>query len=527
MSQEKLEKIPKSKGIYARINPVVFWGSAILCVVLYAPMLFLGKELQPYVSIILKAITYRMDWLWLLFALGCVVFSLWLAFGRFGNVKLGGSNDKPEFSDFSWVSMMFTGGVGAGLVYWSMAEPIFYLKFPPFWGEAFSAQAAQFSIAYGIFHWGITAWAIFVPGAIAFAYMLHVRKKPYFYPSYACRGILGDRVDGWLGRAIDVFVIIGLVGGLGTTLGTVVPMMAAVSANMLGIENSMTVKVAVTLVISAVFGYSAFSGLNSGIKKLSELNSWLCMGLLAFVMLAGPTLFMLSFYVDSLGVLATNFLRMSLYTDPITKSGFPQDWTVFYWAWWAAWAMYFGLFVARISKGRTIRNVVLNMMVVTTIGCSLFFLVFGGYAVDLLLNQGIAIDKTMAEGGPGAMITQVLNTLPFTGIVIPYFLFVMLIFQATTIDSNAYIISMISSKEIRNDQESPRWTRLFWCALLAVIGVAIMMVGGLPVVQLSSVATSVPIIFIIIILGLSLRKWLKEDFGQETKEQVVDYPEED
>ncbi|KJS89806.1 BCCT family transporter, partial [Desulfosporosinus sp. BICA1-9] len=268
-------------------------------------------------------------------------------------------------------------------------------------------------------------------------------------------------------------------------------------------------------------------GLNSGIKKLSELNSWLCMGLLAFVMLAGPTLFMLSFYVDSLGVLATNFLRMSLYTDPITKSGFPQDWTVFYWAWWAAWAMYFGLFVARISKGRTIRNVVLNMMVVTTIGCSLFFLVFGGYAVDLLLNQGIAIDKTMAEGGPGAMITQVLNTLPFTGIVIPYFLFVMLIFQATTIDSNAYIISMISSKEIRNDQESPRWTRLFWCALLAVIGVAIMMVGGLPVVQLSSVATSVPIIFIIIILGLSLRKWLKEDFGQETKEQVVDYPEED
>lgn len=169
----------------------------------------------------------------------------------------------------------------------------------------------------------------------------------------------------------------------------------------------------------------------------------------------------------------------------------------------------------------------MNMMVVTTIGCSLFFLVFGGYAVDLQLNQGIALDQIMKDAGPAGMISQVLHTLPLTQVVIPYFLFVMLIFQATTIDSNAYIISMIACKEVRSDQESPRWTRLFWCALLAVIGVAIMMVGGLSVVQLSSVATSVPIIVIIIILGLSLRKMLKEDFGQETKVQVVDYPEED
>nr|WP_242876165.1 BCCT family transporter [Desulfosporosinus hippei] len=517
----------KSKGLYARINPVVFWGSAILCVLLYAPMLIFGTELQPYVAVILKAITYNMDWLWLLFALGCVVFSLWLAFGRYGNVKLGGKDDKPEFSDFSWISMMFTGGVGAGLVYWTMAEPLYYLKFPPYWAEPFSAQAGQFALAYGIFHWGLSAWAIFVPGAIAFAYMIYVRKKPYFYPSYACRGLLGDLVDGWVGKAIDIFVVLGLVGGLGTTLGTVVPMMSAVSAGYLGIEDTMTVKIVVTLVIAATFTYSALSGLNSGIKKLSELNSWLCMGLLAFVMLVGPTLFMLSLYVDNLGVLATNFLRMSLYTDPITKSGFPQDWTVFYWAWWAAWAMYFGLFVARISKGRTIKNVVINMMVVTSIGCSLFFLVFGGYTVDLQINQGMALDQIMKDAGPAGMISAVLHTLPLTQIVIPYFLFVMLIFQATTIDSNAFIISMISCKEVRNDQESPLWTRLFWCVLLAVIGVAIMMVGGLSVVQLSSVATSIPIIAIIVILSLSLLKWLKEDFGAEDKVQVVDYPEED
>jgi len=141
----------------ARINPVVFWGSVIVCVLLYAPLLIYRESLQGFVSMTLKALTHSMDWLWLLFAFGCVLFALWLAFGKYGNVKLGGPNDEPEFSDFSWVSMMFTGGVGAGLVYWSMAEPIFYLKWPPYWAEAFSAQAGQYAIAYGMFHWGVSA----------------------------------------------------------------------------------------------------------------------------------------------------------------------------------------------------------------------------------------------------------------------------------------------------------------------------------------------------------------------------------
>lgn len=511
----------------ASINQTVFWMSVILCLLIYTPMMILGSKLQPYVSAILNAITHRMDWLWLLFTLGCVIFGFWLAFGRYGNVKLGGPNEKPEYSNFSWVSMMFTGGVGAGLVNWSMAEPIFYLSGPPFWAEAFSAQAGQYAIAYGMFHWGLSAWGIFVPGAIAFAYMIHVRKKPYFYPSYACRGVLGDRVDGWLGRVIDIFVIVGLIGGLGTTLGTVMPMISGVTANFLGVEDTITLKIIVTLVVSAVFTYSAFSGINKGIKKLSELNSWLCMALLGFVLLVGPTVFLLSFYVDSIGIMITNFLRMSLYTDPISGSGFPQDWTVFYWAWWAAWAMYFGLFVARISKGRTIKGVVLNMMVVTSVGCSLFFMVFGGYAVDMQLNQGMGLNIILAESGAGAMIGEILGTLPIPAILFPYFLLVMVIFQATTIDSNAYMISMIACKEVKSSQDSPRWSRLFWCFFIVAIGIAIMMVGGLSAVQLSSVATSIPTMVIIIILGISLVKMLHKDFPIESKTMAVDYQEEE
>jgi BCCT family betaine/carnitine transporter len=355
--------------------------------------------------------------------------------------------------------------------------------------------------------------------------MVYVRKKPYFYPSYACRGILGDVVDGWVGKAINIFIIVGLVGGLGTTMGVVVPMLSEVIAHMLGLENTIYVKSGTLILLAVIFGYSAYSGIYAGIKKLSEINSWLCFALLGFILLAGSTLWMLSFYVDSIGMLIQNFFRMSLNTDPIGKSGFPQDWTVFYWAWWVAWAIYFGLFIARISKGRTIKDVIINMTFTTTLGCSLFFMVFGGYVVDLQLNKGMELDAILASAGGGKMIVAVLETLPLSGLIIPFFVLVMLIFQATTIDSNAYTIAMISCDEIKYTQEPPRWIRLFWCILLCVIGIAIMMVGGLQIVQLSSVATSVPIVFILVILMLSVMKWLKEDFGDQTAPKVltIDY----
>lgn len=504
-----------------QVNTQVFIGSVLLCTIFYAPMLMFREQLRPLTATVLTALTYSLDWLWLLLAFACFIFLVWLAFGRYGNVKLGAPDDEPEFSRFSWLSMLFTGGVGAGLVYWSMAEPIFYLTWPPFWEEAFSAQAAQWAVAYGIFHWGFLAWGIFTPGAIAFAYMIYVKKKPYFYPSYTCRGVLGNRVDGWIGTAINIFVIVGLVGGLGTTMGVVIPMISAVIANFLGLENTIYVQSGTLVLLAIIFGYSAYSGIHSGIKKLSELNSFLCLGLLAFILIAGPTLFMLSYYVDSVGMLIQNFFRMTLNTDPISQSGFPQDWTVFYWAWWVAWAIYFGLFIARISKGRTIRDVILNMTFTTTLGCSVFFLVFGGYVVDLQLNKGMELDVILTTIGGGQMIVDVLESLPLSGLVIPFFILVMLIFQATTIDSNAYTISMITCDKIQYGQEPPRWIRLFWCVLLAVIGVAILVVGGLQVVQLSSVLTSVPVVFIIVILMISVLRWLKEDFGELTASKVL------
>jgi len=505
----------KKNNDIVEINPKVYWISIVFCVLLYGPLLIFREQLRDFTAKMLSMFTHNLDWLWLVCTFACVIFLVWLAFSKYGNIKLGGPDDKPEFSRFAWLSMLFTGGVGAGLVHWAIAEPIYYLKWPPFWAEPFSAQAAQFSIAYGIFHWGIPAWGIFAPGAIAFAYMIYVRKRPYYYPSYACRGVLGDRVDGWLGKVIDIFVIVSLVGGLATTIGIVVPMIAAVTAHVLGVEHTLAVDIGILVVLGGIFTWSAYSGIYGGIQVLSKLNSYLIFILLGFIFLVGPTLWLLSFYVDSIGVLLDNFIRMSFYTDPITKSGFPQDWTVFYWAWWAAWAIYFGLFIARISKGRTIREVVVGMVFLTTLGCSIFFMVFGGYTVDLLLNQGVALDVVLAESGGAAAIVEVLKTLPLSKVILPFFLLVMFIFQATTIDSNAYIIASIACKEIKGTQQPPRWTRLLWGVLVSVAGLAVITVGGLQVVQLSSVLTSLPVVIIIMILMASVIKWVKEDFGKK------------
>ena len=503
----------KQPEVYAKVNMTVFWISVIACLLFYGPMIIFKEAAQGPVNAAMHFITYSTAWLWEFVVFGCLVFLAWLSFSRYGGVKLGDPDEKPEFSTFTWVSMMFCGGSGAGLVYWALIEPIFYLKFPPFGLEPYSAASAQYALAYGIFHWGFSAWATFAVPAVAFAYMYYVRKKPYLYPSYACRGVLGKAVDGWLGRVIDAIVIIGMVGGMATSLGFVIPMLSKVTADYLGIADTIGFKMIVAVLFSCIYTWSCYNGLKGGIAKLADMNMYMTFILLGFVLVVGPTVFMFNLFGDNIGVLLNNFFRMSFYTDPITKSGFPQDWTVFYWAWWLAWAIYVGLFAARISRGRTIRALIGNMIFTATAGCMLFFLIFGSYQVDAIMNHGAMLgDLLKAEGGP-AVISWFLNTLPFKAVVIPFFIFVMAISQATGVDAASFTMANMACYEVKDGIEPPKWIRLFWAGMLFFATVALLLVGGMSVVQLSSVLTAIPVLFLLIILAISLVKWLKEDFG--------------
>lgn len=376
-----------------------------------------------------------------------------------------------------------------------------------------SAAVAPYGEAYGIFHWGISAWAMFVIPAIGFGYMTYVRKKPYLYPSYACRDVIGTKAaDGIIGRVIDAVVIIGMVGGVGTTLATFLPMICNLGADYLGVERTLAIDLAFVAAFGCLFGYSCYKGLYSGLSKISDLNMYFIFILLAVVFVLGSTGFYLSNYVDSLGILVRDFFRMSLYTDPIAKSGFPQDWTVFYWAWWFAWAMYMGLFVARISRGRTIRSIVLNMLLTTTLGCSIYYMTIGGHAIDLMLNQGIDLATMLSVEGDVATITYVVNQLPFAKLVVPLLVLTMLISQVTAVDSVSYTMAQMCCDRIEEGQEPPKWSRIVCSVILVVCVFGLILVGGGNVVKLSSLMTSFPVIIIEAIMAYSLIKWFKKDW---------------
>ncbi|MGQ9558238.1 MAG: BCCT family transporter [Desulfurispora sp.] len=505
----------------ATVNYPVLGSSLLLCLAIYAPMIWGQSTLQKHVDYLLHILTHSLDWLWQLGTFALLCYLIWLALGPYGRVKLGHDRDKPDFSTFTWLSMIFFGGIGSSLVYWSCLEPIYYYTAPPFQLPPCSPQAAGLALAYGMFHWGFTAWAIFALPAVAFAYSYFVRRQPYLSPSFACH-FWGKTAPGqWWAVAVDTFVLVSLVGGAATAMGFNVPMYSAVAASWLGRDSTLAMQICFLLLLTALFAISNWQGLKAGIARLSRLATWGIMLLIIFVLISGPTHFMLALSTENLGNLLDNYWHMSLYTDPVAQSGFPQDWTIFYWAWWAAWAIYMGLFTARISRGRTIRELITALLLVGSAGTAVFYMTFGAYTLHLLIHQGVDLAALLAQKGGESVVVYILNQLPLNGWFLPLFLMLMLIFSATSFDSNAYTMAMISCRQIRDGQEPPRPLRFCWSLVLCGASLALLLVGGLKVVQLSSVLTSLPILFILFLLSLSLNRWLKEDFGSTARPLLV------
>ncbi|MGY4691536.1 BCCT family transporter [Salibacterium sp. K-3] len=494
---------------HSKIDHSIFWPAVIITVLLTFTLVIFQESAGPVLTNILTDLTFRLDWAFEFLTIGLFILLLWLIFGRFGKVKMGGPEDRPEFSRFSWGGMLFCASMGTSIMFWSIVEPLYYYTGPPFGIEAESTKAAEWAVAYGLFHWGISAWALYALPAVVIAYSFFVRKDPSLKISAACRGILGKYADGWIGKVIDILVIWSMIGGLSTSLGLGVPMVAHVSAELLGIEPSLPLSIAIIIIWTIIFSASAYLGLYKGIRKLSDWNIYIALALAVFVLITGPTLFILTYFTDSLGLMLNNFMRMSLYTDPINQGGFPQAWTVFYWAWFAATAPFIGLFVARISKGRTIREMITNILLWGSLGSFLYFAVFGGYAIDIELGDNGALTSVLAESEP-QVIVEVLKSLPLSTFVMIFFTVLGFIFLATSLDSATYIIAGIATTDLQEGEEPARWQRLLWGIVLSALAISLTIVGGLNVVQTSSVLVSVPVLIMYILLAASLVKWLKE-----------------
>ncbi len=438
---------------------------------------------------------------------------LWLAMGRYGKVRLASGDEQPEFGTLSWVAMLFCAGVGAGLMYWAPIEWAYYIDAPPFGLEPGSTSAAEWASTYGIFHWGPTAWAFYCLPTIAIAYPYYRKKVPYLRLSTGCHYFLAGKEDSGAARMIDWLFMIGLLGGAGTSLGFSTPMIAAAVGRVTGWEADFGLQFGVVVVSVVMFATSVWLGLKKGIKRLSDINMWLAFVLLAFVLVVGPTIFLLNTSMNSVGLMAQNFIRMNTWTDAFTNSGFVKNWTIFYWAWWIAYGPFVGLFVARISRGRTLRQVIFGMLVYGSLGGALFYMVFGNFGLYLETTETISITSVLAkDGGPAAIMT-ILDQLPFGIVVITVFALIALIFSATTYDSASYILASCATRSLSAAEDPVRWHRVFWAVALAVLPLTLMFIGGLKTVQSATLVVSLPLIFVGVLMAVSLLRQLQSDFG--------------
>ena len=490
-----------------RIDWTVFSSSVVLIVGLVLPLALYpeaGKELLGAAFVYL---TETFGLLYILAGIAALSFLLYLALSRHGDIVFGEMGSKPQFGALSWSAMLFCGGIGTSVLYWGMVEWAHYYVAPPFSTSPESPEALRWALSYPLFHWGLIGWAFYCLPGIAMGYAYYVGDADSLRLSAACRRVTPPRARRWLDPIIDLIFVVGLVGACSTGIGLAVPLIGALVSDLLGLDAQalgFALDVAVIIVITMLFSASAWLGLENGIKRLSNLNIVLAFLLIVFVLLVGPTLFIAELAVETVGHLVANFVRMSTWTDPEATSNFVESWTVFYWAWWLALGPFMGLFIAKISRGRNIRQIVFGCLGYGTVGCMAFFLVLGNYAVYLETSGAVPVLEILATDGAPAAIVSILRTLPAATIVIVLFTIVCVIFAATSYDSAAYTLATSASRALREDQHPERGHRIFWACLLGLLPITLISMGGLTPLQSAVTLASVPLLVIFVVLGWAL-----------------------
>ena len=493
------------------IDRPTFFGALALLLAVTVPLIVFPEQGAAWVAIARDFITGNLGVLYLALGVGAGGFMLFIIFSDIGQIKLGDPDEQPEFATVSWAAMLFCAGIGASIMYWSMIEWAYYYQDPPFHVDGGTVEAARWAAAYGIFHWGPLAWAIYLIPALPIAYFYYVRKRHVLKISEALLPVLGEHhAHGAVGKLVDVLFVFGMLGGGATSLGLAAPLINEGAHELFGAPKNITTQVIVLILCTSIFGASAFAGLKKGIQTLSNINFWLALALLLFVFVTGPTIFMAETGIDSVGRVLSNLVHMATWIEPFggigefKNSGFPQDWTIFYWAWWLAFAPSVGLFIARISRGRTIRAMVAGSMFFGSFGCFLFFMVLGNFGLYLQLSGQLDVINILNTESPTAAIFAMLNMLPMKYFVVGVFTVLALIFTATTFDSISYILASAVQKQV--DDEPMRWNRMFWACALSVMPISLLLLGGLGTLQTASIVGGAPLLLIALLLCISIVK---------------------
>ncbi|MBP1930166.1 glycine betaine uptake BCCT transporter [Ammoniphilus resinae] len=492
---------------------MVFWISVAIVLLFVIWGALMPESFSDAANAALEFTTSSFGWLYLMATFGFLIFAIYLAFSKYGKIVLGTDDDEPEYSNVSWFAMLFSAGMGIGLVFWGVSEPIFHYLTPPI-GEGQTPEAASMALRYAFFHWGLHPWGVYAIIALALAYFQY-RKGLKGLISHTFYPLLGERVHGPVGKTIDVLAIIATVFGVATSLGLGTLQINGGLNHLFGISSSIFIQIMIILVVTVLYMLSATTGLDKGIKILSNTNLLIALGLLLFALLLGPTSFIIDSFTLTLGGYLQNLISMSLRLTPFTQNPWIGSWTLFYWAWWIAWAPFVGMFIARVSKGRTIKEFIIGVLLVPSLFSFLWFSVFGGLALHQEMFEGRNIAAVVEQDVTSALFIT-LENLPLGVIVAALATLLIITFFITSADSATFVLGMLSSE---GDLNPTNKVKLTWGVLQSSIAIVLLLSGGLQALQTASIITAMPFAIIMALMCVSILKSLREEARLERRKE--------
>lgn len=489
-----------------RLNANVFYPSSAAIVVLLFFALVVPETADTFFKYVQHAIVENGSWFYVLTVAVILAFVLYLGVSRFGNIRLGPDHALPDYSLASWLSMLFAAGMGIGLMFFGVAEPMMHYLAPPT-ADPGSVEAVREAMKMTFFHWGLHAWAIYAVVALILAYFSFRHNLPLTLRS-ALYPLIGNRIHGWAGHTVDIFAVISTIFGIATSLGLGASQINSGLNYLLGIEVSNTNQILLMIGIVSLAVVSVVSGLDKGIRRLSELNMVLAIALLLLILILGPTVFLLQAYLQNTGAYLADIVRNTFNLFTYEKTEWLGGWTIFYWGWWLAWAPFVGLFIARISRGRTIREFVLGVIIIPTAFTLFWMTVFGNSAIDLVFNQGHAELGEMVNENTSVALFVFLEYFPLSDLLTFIAIAMVVIFFVTSCDSGAMVVDMLCSYGNNN---TPLWQRIYWALSVGVVAAVLLGAGGLGALQTMTIASALPFAIILLLSLVGLIKALRLD----------------
>ncbi len=498
-------------------------GSAvfIISLVLILIFVFMGivmpEQIDYVTSIIHRWIISKFGWAYLLSTFVFVIFCIYLALSKYGRIKLGKDNEKPRYSYFAWFSMLFAAGMGIGLIFWGVAEPLSHFANPPAYISKASGEAARFAMVHCFFHWGIHPWAIYIVMSLSIAYFSFRRGMPplisnTFYP------LLGDRVFGPAGKAIDIMAVFATVFGIVTSLGLGALQINGGLKAVFNVPVNNTVTFTIIGIVTVLYLISSMTGLDKGIQVLSKSNVMIAIVLLVFVFIVGPTTYILNILTSTMGEYLSQFLTLSLSTNPFQGYEWTKSWTLFYWAWWISWSPFVGLFVAGISRGRTIREFIAGVLIVPVLLTFIWFAVFGGTGLDMQLYQNIDLASQALKDVTTVLFTMFSN-LPMGNVLSFLAVILLSVFFVTSADSATFVLGMMTSG---GDLNPPAYKKFFWGIIISTAAVILLMSGGLKALQRMAIIAALPFTIVMVFMLWSLISALRYEWRHEMRNRRKD-----